>query len=528
MNIHRLFLSLPLILMFVFTPAQTRLGAVWALPAQAATCTTSAPTSAVYTVKLCFTSPQHDSNLSGAVTVTVTVSVTGTSPGVQRMVYYLNGSYLLTDYKAPYTFILPSQHWVDGSYTLSVEALLRDGFVTQKRNLFVNFANGIKTPPVNDKQFQPTSGTTPEAGKPFVVAATGDGASGEVNAANVVKLLETIKPNLFLYLGDVYEKGSYAEFYNWYGMQGTNFSQFRSITDPTVGNHEYVKGSAEGYFDYWDNIPDYYSFDAGGWHFINLNSNGRYVGINPQSSQYLWLSADLTTHNQACTIVYYHHPFFNIGPEGPSTGMADIWALLAQHKVTIVLNGHDHDYQRWLPLDGEGQPDPNGVTEFVAGGGGHGLQTISGSDNRVAYSNSANPDAFGVLKLELSSSEAKFSYLNTKESVLDSGVIPCKRSAQVAPVGLTAALTNTNHVELSWSAPDDTADISGYTLYRNGAPLATVPDTSVTFTDATVSQTTAYTYSVDAFDLGGNHSSMSSPVSITTGHMFSDRNSVGN
>jgi len=48
--------------------------------------------------------------------------------------------------------------------------------------------------------------------------------------------------------------------------------------------------------------------------------------------------------------------------------MASIWALLAQYNVPIVLNGHDHDYQRWVPLDGNGQPKPNGITEFVAGG----------------------------------------------------------------------------------------------------------------------------------------------------------------
>jgi hypothetical protein len=525
MNIYRVFLSLPVMLMLMFTPVQSGPGLAWNLLAQTTGCTTSSPASAAYSVKLCITSPQNGSNVTGAAPVTVTVSFTGTSPGVQRMVYYLNASYLLTDYKSPYSFTLPSLHWVDGGYKLSVEALMRDGFTTQRASLPLNFANGVKTPPVNGNQFHPTSGTKPAAGAPFVVAATGDGASGEVNAANVTKLLGAINPNLLLYLGDVYEKGSYAEFYNWYGMQGTNFSQFRSITNPTIGNHEYVKGSAQGYFDYWDNIPSYYSFDAGGWHFISLNSNGRYEGIDPKSSQYLWLSADLAAHAQACTIVYYHHPLFNIGPEGPSTGMASIWALLAQNEVPIVINGHDHDYQRWVALDGKGLPDPNGVTEFVAGGGGHGLQTIAQKDNRVAYSNSKNPDAFGVLKLELSTGGAKFSYLNTNGSVLDSGVIPCKRSAQVvpAPVGISAALTDGNQVALSWSAVDDNMDISGYTLYRNAAPLATISDNNFSYTDTTVRPTTTYTYSVDAFDQGGNHSSLSSPVSITTAHIFSNR-----
>ncbi len=105
--------------------------------------------------------------------------------------------------------------------------------------------------------------------------------------------------------------------------------------------------------------------------------------------------------------------------------MSAIWALLAQYKVPIVLNGHDHDYQRWVPLDGSGQPSANGITEFVVGSAGHGLQTISKTDSRVAYSNDFNPAAFGVLLLQLSQSGANFSYRSTNGSVLDAGSIPC-------------------------------------------------------------------------------------------------------
>ena len=69
--------------------------------------------------------------------------------------------------------------------------------------------------------------------------------------------------------------------------------------------------------------------------------------------------------------------------------------------MEIVLNGHDHTYQRWVPLNGSGQPSATGITEFVVGGSGHGLQTIKTSDTRVAYSTDANPTAFGALKLVL-------------------------------------------------------------------------------------------------------------------------------
>ncbi len=62
-------------------------------------------------------------------TVTATATVTGTNPGIQRMVFYLTGGvYLLTDYQSPYTFTLATTKWVDGLYALSVSALMRDGF----------------------------------------------------------------------------------------------------------------------------------------------------------------------------------------------------------------------------------------------------------------------------------------------------------------------------------------------------------------------------------------------------------------
>jgi hypothetical protein len=86
------------------------------------------------------------STLIGNPAVTVTVSVVGTSPGIQRMVFYLNSAYLLTDYQSPYTFTLPTERWIDGGYTLSVEALMRDAFVTQQASLNVGFNNGVITP----------------------------------------------------------------------------------------------------------------------------------------------------------------------------------------------------------------------------------------------------------------------------------------------------------------------------------------------------------------------------------------------
>ena len=441
MTLFRIFHTFSAIILAVFPLFAFNLTSA---QAAAANCTSSGPASNAYTVDVCITSPADSgATLSGDSTITATAAVTGKG-GVQRMVFYLNGAYLLTDYQAPYTFTLPSTHWADGSYTLAAEVQMRDGFISQRANLPVEIKNGSAAAQPNTTHFQPTSGTKPADGAPFVVVAAGDGASGENNSDKVTGLISALNPNLLLYLGDVYEKGSVAEFYNYYGVDGSWFSAFRDITDPTIGNHEYTSGSAAGYFDYWDNIPNYYSVDAGGWHIVSLNSNVSYIGVNGKSAQYLWLAADLAAHANQCTIVFYHQPLYNIGAEGETPRMSDIWALMAKDGVSIVLNGHDHDYQRWVPLDGSGQPSPGGITEFVVGTAGHGLQTFIKTDPRVAFSDDKNPEAFGVLKLSLSGAKAEFSFINTSNTTLDSGSIACNKaggeatSQPATPAGSTA------------------------------------------------------------------------------------------
>ncbi len=487
------------------------------------TCNTSSPSSGAYSVTLCFSAPASGATLTGNVTVTATVSVSGTSPGVQKVIFYLNSGYLLTDFQSSYSFVLPTAKWVDGSYTISVKAYMRDGFITQSTSMPVIFSNGVTSPPVNNNQFQPTSGMAPSNGAPFIVAAIGDGASGQTNSGKVSSMIQSLSPNLFIYLGDVYDNGSTPEFYNWYGTSSTYFGRLRSITDPTIGNHEYLYQTGHAYFDYWDNVPSYYSFNANGWHIISLNSNGKYVPTSSGSVQYNWLQSDLSASaSQACTIVFYHHPLYNIGPEEPATGMAAIWSLLAQYSADIVLNGHDHDYQRWVPLDGNGNPNANGVTEFVAGAGGHTVQKFITSDSRVAYSNDTSPTVIGALFLQLNPQGANFYYRNISGKILDSGVIPCKpaindTTAPTTPGNLTATASSSTSVQLSWTASSDNVGVAGYTIYRNGSAIKTVPFWQLTYSATTVTSGTTYSYSVDAFDSAGNHSAQTPPVSVTPG-----------
>jgi chitodextrinase len=506
------------------TPTQTATPSATptSTPAPINTCASSTPSSGAYTVTLCFTEPTSGSVVSGNVNVTASISVTGTNPGVARLQFFENNYQLITDFLSPYTFSLPTTKWQDGTYIITVVAYMRDGYTTANQaSISLTYSNGITQPPVNTGTFTPSTGTTPPNGTPFTVVAAGDGVDGANYATSVSNEILSLNPNLFLYLGDVYEDGTMTEFFNWYGTGSTSYSRLNAITDPTIGNHEYIGSSAAGYFDYWNNIPDYYSFNAGGWHFVSLNSNASHIGVSSTSAQYAWLQQDLAANSNLCTIVYYHHPLFNIGPEGATTALSDIWALMAQNGVAIVINGHDHDYQRWVPLDANGNPSPTGITEFVAGGGGHGLQTIAGSDPRVAFSDDLNPEAFGALKLTLNPYGANFSYVNSSGSILDSGVVQCDKGgsdtqAPSVPSNLSATAVSATQINLNWQASTDNVGVSGYTIYRDNTVIATVPGSSLSYSDYSGLPSTTYTYSVDAYDLTGNHSAQSSPVGVTT------------
>jgi chitodextrinase len=495
--------------------------------AQAAVCQSSGPAGGAYTVQVCFTAPADGSSATGDQTVTATATVTGTNPGIRRMTFYMNGGYLLTDYQAPYTFVIPTTKFVDGAYTVEAEAWMRDGFISDRASVGINFANGITTPPTNGNQWSPTPGTDPPPGRPLVVGAAGDGAGGEQSETDVTNLIASWNPNLMLYLGDVYENGSIAEFYNWYRPQaqaGSFYGRFRSITDPVVGNHEYNQfrdGTAPGYFDYWDNIPHYYSYDSHGWHFVALDSTGFFHQTGTSSPQYQWLSDQLNSFDQQsahpCTIVYWHEPLFNIGDEGSQTTMSAIWQLLAQHHVTLVLNGHDHTYQRWARLDGNGNPDPNGIPEIIVGTGGHAMGSFVTSDSRI---DAAVPTTFGAFRLELNGAGAAYQFDNTGGQVLDSGSLPCDTTATdttapSAPTTLTATAAYKTRIDLAWTTATDDVGVTGYEIYRDGQPLVTIGPAS-SYSDMSVLPGSTHTYKVRALDAATNVSGFSNEATATT------------
>jgi acid phosphatase type 7 len=137
------------------------------------------------------------------------------------------------------------------------------------------------------------------------------------------------------------------------------------------------------------------------WHIVALNSNCDFVGgCYTGDPQVRWLKADLADNRSRCTLAYFHHPLLSSGEYGPGvTEVKPLWEILYAAGGDVVLNGHDHNYQRFALQNPDGEASAErGIREFVVGTGGRSHYPIVAP---VANSEAHNDDAYGVLKLTL-------------------------------------------------------------------------------------------------------------------------------
>jgi hypothetical protein len=265
--------------------------------------------------------------------------------------------------------------------------------------------------------------TTPSSPASVVLVGAGDIADCSTNADEATaKLLDAIDGTVFTAGDNAYSNGTAVEFATCYDP---TWGRHRSRTRPAPGNHDYNTAGASGYYAYFGaNAGEpgmgYYSFDLGAWHVVSLNSN---VDATASSAQVAWLTADLAATTKACVLAYWHHPRFSSGAHGNSTKMAAVWELLQQRNAEVVVQGHDHDYERFAPMTSSGvRDDAHGLRSFVVGTGGTDHRSFS-----TIQPNSEFRDAvsFGVIRFELSDGAYRWSFLTTTGTTPDSGSGSC-------------------------------------------------------------------------------------------------------
>jgi hypothetical protein len=217
-------------------------------------------------------------------------------------------------------------------------------------------------------------------------------------------LLDGISGTVFTLGDNAYPNGSTSDYADCYD---SSWGRHKARTRPSPGNHEYNTANASGYFSYFGSAAGtqgqgYYSYNLGDWHNIVLNSNTNCVAIScaAGSAQEQWLRQDLAANTKSCTLAYWHHPRFNSGLEhGNSLAVAPFWDALYEYNAEIVLNGHEHIYERFaLQTPNAVADNARGIREFIVGTGGASHYPFG---TTKANSEVRNNTANGVLKLTL-------------------------------------------------------------------------------------------------------------------------------
>jgi hypothetical protein len=296
----------------------------------------------------------------------------------------------------------------------------------------------------------------------------------------------------------------------------------------------------------------WYAFDAGGarfyvleaaWDAGNLGEGSQYKNDydyhwTPASAQYQWLEADLKAHaSTPIKFAFFHYPLYSDQSSQSSNlflqGAGSLEGLLGRNGVDIAFNGHGHVYQRNL------KPHPGGLVSYVTGGGGASPASIgtSGCSDTDAYgigwkSTNGTGGACGAAELPTGTDQVHHYLLvtvdGTKVTVTPTDAVG--RSFDVTtydfgsggagvpttPGGVTAEAVSTSQIKLSWHKSTDDIGVNRYTIYRDGAELATVRGWITTYADRNLQPASTHAYAVAASDGNGNTSQRSNSAAATT------------
>jgi hypothetical protein len=277
------------------------------------------------------------------------------------------------------------------------------------------------------------------------------------------RLLDNIPGTVFTTGDNTYASGSITDYNNCYGP---SWGRHRARTRPAPGELDYQSPNAAGYFTYFGSAAGsqpggYYSYTAGDWHVVVLNSA---IDVTAGSPQERWLRADLAAHPARCTVAYWHHPRFSSFSTRRRDDLAAVWQALYDAGVELVLNGHYRLYERFAPQTPGGTADPQyGVRQITIGTGGISTNSYGSPESNSELRQSGT---FGVLKVTLSADAYQWQYVPIAgQTFTDAGQGTCHgaRNAPVASVQV-APDTATVYVGQTVQLTAIAKDVSGFTV----------------------------------------------------------------
>jgi Calcineurin-like phosphoesterase len=277
----------------------------------------------------------------------------------------------------------------------------------------------------------------PDLPTEYIAAAVGDMACppGSVTTpttcrqdqvSNLIVMDRTVQS--LLLLGDLqYNTGQLSAFRTSYEQ---SFGRLNAMAIPSPGNHEYGTEGAAGYYEYFGakahrETNGYYSLDLSkSWHVVVLNSNCAAIGgCGIESAQYTWLVSDLAANKRPCTVAIWHHPLFTSAVRGSNTLVKPLWEALEAANADLVLNGHEHHYERFAPQRADGTAESNGIRQIVVGTGGITMNPFATPVPNSEF----RGHGFGFLRLDLKTGGFTWRFVGDPDTInfTDAGADRC-------------------------------------------------------------------------------------------------------
>jgi hypothetical protein len=257
------------------------------------------------------------------------------------------------------------------------------------------FVAGVAAAPASTLRTAPPAG-----GGSISFVAFGDSGTGSTEQRRLATLMGAETIDLALHAGDIVYgastgvgDASYTTYQSWLFDIYPWFARVPFV--PTEGNHDSRPSNGDGraYLDLFS-LPDngaiaerYYSFDYGPVHFLVLDTEFAFQDATRRAEQLSWIEADLAATDQPWKVALYHRSPYSSGAEhGSELPVRAAFApLFERYGVDLALSGHDHDYERTIPIRQSTAAGDRPVTYVVTGAGGAGLYPV-GSSTWTAFS----------------------------------------------------------------------------------------------------------------------------------------------
>jgi hypothetical protein len=258
-----------------------------------------------------------------------------------------------------------------------------------------------------------TTPAAPGGSDTLTVAIAGDSRGAYTTWASLLASMEAHDPDVFLFSGDMVQLGvRQSEWDDWFGAAGDLWT--RRVLLPAHGNHELF---ATNYFAQFA-LPgneEWYSVDIGPLHVVSLNDTVREL-YDIEVEERMFLEEDLASSDAAWTFVEHHQAMYSSSTvHGSYEELRAAWGpAFDAGGVDVVFAGHNHLYERTVPIRGD-QADETGATYIVSGGAGAPL--YSGT-TETWFTALAEPIEHYIIA-EIAGNTAEFTVRDLDDNVID-------------------------------------------------------------------------------------------------------------